>query len=174
MVQVSLRGARIAATVCGFAALAVFSYPSPAQEATPAPDAAQVSAAKELVTAMDARGQALRSLEQLRQALLMRIQSTEPSKAVGFAAYTEKEMDPQSARVQGFLSDLENIAVQFYARNFTPDEMKAIGEFQKSAAGRKFNEKTPELGGLIATRMGQFQTELIKAVQQGAAGAKAN
>ena len=48
------------------------------------------------------------------------------------------------------------------------------GDVDKPRILGAFNEKTPELGGLIATRMGQFQTELIKAVQQGAAGAKAN
>jgi hypothetical protein len=48
--------------------------------------------------------------------------------------------------------------------------MKAIATFQQSVAGRKFNKLTPELGGLIAKRMGQFQTDLIKAVQKGAAG----
>jgi hypothetical protein len=141
-----------------------------AQEVTAAPDAQHVEAAKELVAAMDAKGQAMTSLEQLRQALIMRIQASDPKKVVGFTAYTEKEMDPNGARVRDFLTDMENIAVQFYARTFSVEEMKAIATFQKSDAGRKFNQKTPELGGLIAARMGRFQTELIKAVEQGAAG----
>jgi hypothetical protein len=147
-----------------------FGGPVIAQEASPEPDAAHVAAAKDLVTAMDAKSQALSSLEQLRQALIMRMQASEPKKVVGFTAYTDKEMDPNGPRVKSFLSDMENIAVQFYARNFSPEEMKAIATFQQSAAGRKFNKLTPELGGLIAKRMGQFQTDLIKAVQKGAAG----
>ena len=141
-----------------------------AQQATPEPDAAHVAAATELVSAMDAKTQALTSVEQLRQALIMRIQASEPKKVVGFTAYADKEMRPDSPLVKQFLTDMENIAVQFYARNFTPDEMKAIAVFQKSEAGRKFNRVTPELGGLIATRMGRFQTDVIKAIEQGAAG----
>lgn len=163
--------ARLSGLFCivAISALAL-AAPLAAQEATPQPDAAHVAAAEDLVKAMDARGQTLASLAQLRQALIMRIQASEPKKVVGFTAYTEKEMDPNGPRVMTFLSDMENIAVQFYARNFSPDEMKAIAAFQQSEAGRKFNKLTPELGGLIATRMGKFQSELIKAVEKGAAG----
>ena len=160
------RGSVLACIIAAFA----FAGPVLAQEASPEPDAARVAAAKDLVKAMDARGQTLASLEQLRQALIMRIQASEPRKAVGFIAYTDKEMDPNGPRVSSFLSDMENIAVQFYARNFTPEEMQAIAAFQQSDAGRKFNKLTPELGGLIAVRMGRFQSDLIKAVEQGAAG----
>lgn len=154
---------------CTMVALACL-HAAIAQEKSPEPDAAHVTAARELVAAMDANGQALASLEQLRQALIMRIQANEPKKVVGFTAYADKEMDPNGPRVKGFLADMENIAVQFYARGFTPEEMKAIAAFQASDAGRKFNKLTPELGGLIATRMGQFQTELLKAIEKGAAG----
>ncbi len=155
--------------LAGIIAVLALAAPVIAQDATPEPDAARVSAAKELVKAMDARAQTLASLAQLRQALIMRIQASEPKKAVGFTAYTDKEMDPNGPRVTTFLSDMENIAVQFYARNFTLDEMKAISAFQQSDAGRKFNNLTPELGGLIAARMGKFQSDLIKAVEKGAA-----
>ncbi|MCC0008045.1 MAG: DUF2059 domain-containing protein [Hyphomicrobiaceae bacterium] len=152
--------------VAGVLALAA---PAFSQEATPPPDPANVAAAQDMVKAMDARGQALASIAQLRQALVMHVQANEPNKVVGFTAYTDKELDPQGPRVAGFLSDLENIAVQFYARNFSIEEMKSIAAFQASEAGRKFNKLTPELGGLVATRMGQFQTDLIKAVEKGAA-----
>lgn len=147
-----------------------FAGPLLAQQATPEPDATRVAAARELVAAMDANAQALASVEQLRQALIMRMQATEPKKVVGFTAYADKEMAPNSARVKEFLTDMENLAVQFYARNFTPEEMKSVAAFQQSEAGRKFNKLTPELGGLIATRMGQFQSDVIKAVEKGAAG----
>lgn len=144
--------------------------PLAAQQATPEPDAGHVTAAQELVSAMDAKGQALSSIEQLRQALVMRIQASEPKKVVGFTAYADKEMSPDSPHVKQFLADMDNIAVQFYARNFTPQEMKAIAAFQQSPAGRKFNKVTPELGGLIASRMGQFQSEVIQAIEKGSAG----
>lgn len=160
--------ARLPGIVLLAATLALAS-PVSAQEATPPPDPANVAAAQELVKAMDARGQALASIAHLRQALIMRMQANEPGKVVGFTAYTDKELDPAGPRVSGFLSDMENIAVQFYARSFSIDEMKAISTFQASEAGRKFNTLTPELGGLIATRMSQFQSDLIKAVEKGAA-----
>lgn len=156
----------LAAILCSL----VSAAPLVAQQATADPDAAHVTAAKELVSAMDANTQALASVEQLRQALIMRMQASEPAKVVGFTAYADKEMSPGSPRVKAFLADMENIAVQFYARNFTPEEMKTIAAFQQSPAGRKFNKLTPELGGLIASRMGQFQSDVIKAIEKGAAG----
>lgn len=167
---------RMVSAICGLAVtvmmVAGFGAGVQAQvTAATEPDAGQIAAAKDLVKAMDAEGQARSSLEQLRQALIARVQASEPSKAVGYSAYADKAMQPDSALVKSFLSDIDNMAVQFYARNFTPDEMKAIGVFQSSEAGRKFNKLTPELGGLIAARMGQFQSDLIKAVEKGAAGA---
>ncbi|MFV0367396.1 MAG: DUF2059 domain-containing protein [Hyphomicrobiaceae bacterium] len=138
-------------------------------QATPEPDAKHVAAAEALVKAMDARGQTLASIERLKQALIMRIRANEPQKAVGFTAYTDRELDPNGERVQKFLSEMNNIAVQFYARNFTPQEMQAIAQFQQSAAGRKYNQIMPELGGLIAQRMNKFQAEVLQAVHQGAA-----
>lgn len=165
---------RVVLAMCGLAVMAMMmaggSDRVQAQvTATAEPDAAHIAAARELVKAMDAQGQARASLEQLRQALIARVQASEPAKAVGYSAYADKAMQPDGPLVKGFLSDLDNMAVQFYARNFTPDEMTAIGAFQSSEAGRKFNKLTPELGGLIAARMGQFQSDLIKAVEKGAA-----
>ena len=150
--------------------------PAPPQqvqaEATPDPDAKHIAAAEALVQAMDARGQTLASIERLRQALIMRVQASEPKKAVGFTAYADRELDPNGARVKTFLSDMNNIAVQFYARNFSPEEMQSIADFQQSPAGQKYNQLTPELGGLIAQRMNKFQTEVLQAVHQGAASAQ--
>lgn len=134
------------------------------------PDAARVAAARDLVKAMDAEGQTRGSLAQLRQALIARMQASEPAKVVGFTAYVDKEMRTDGPLVKDFLADLDAMAVQFYARNFTPEEMKAIAAFQMSEAGRKFNALTPELGGLVAARMNRFQSDLIKAVEKGAAG----
>lgn len=167
---------RVVLALCGFAVTMIVAASTGDRALAQAtarvePDASHVAAARDLVKAMDAEGQARASLEQLRQALIARVQASEPAKAPGYAAYADKAMQPDGALVKGFLSDLDNMAVQFYARNFTPDEMKAIGVFQSSAAGRKFNKLTPELGGLIAARMGQFQSEFIKAVEKGAAAA---
>ncbi|HRY06990.1 MAG TPA: DUF2059 domain-containing protein [Hyphomicrobiaceae bacterium] len=161
--------ALVCVLACGLCSV-WFAAPLVAQQATPEPDDAHVVAARELVVAMDAKAQTLTSVAQLRQALIMRMQATEPKKVVGFTAYADKEMAAGSPRVTQFLADIENIAVQFYARNFTPEEMKAIAAFQHSPAGRKFNKLTPELGGLIASRMGQFQSDVIKAIEKGAAG----
>ncbi|MGD9669722.1 MAG: DUF2059 domain-containing protein [Hyphomicrobiaceae bacterium] len=166
MKRTVIRISALALVLCG----AAFAGPLVAEQATSEPDAARVAAAGDLVHAMDANGQALASVEQLRQALVMRMQATEPKKVVGFTAYADKQMGPDSPRVKEFLADMENIAVQFYARNFTTGEMEAIAAFQQSDAGRKFNKLTPELGGLIAARMGQFQSDVIKAIEKGAAG----
>lgn len=132
-------------------------------------DPARVAAARDLVAAMDARNQAQASIVQLKQALIMRIQASDPKRTVGFAAYAEREMDPNGPRVQALVAELENSAVSFYAHYFAPEEMAQIAAFQRSAAGRKFTQYMPELGAVIGQRMGQFQVEVMQAVEQGAA-----
>lgn len=143
---------------------------APASEASPAPiDPATLAAAEKLVAAMGAEDQAKTTIASLKQALIGYTQSNEPSKVVGFTAYADKELAPGSPRVTGYLADVARLAAEFYARRFSVEELNAITAFQSSAAGRKFQAQTPELGAAIAERTMQFQSDLIRTIQQGAA-----
>lgn len=135
------------------------------------PDAARLTAARALVAALGGRDQASSTVDRLRSALIANIQSQQPAKAVGFAAYAEKVMAPDGDIVGKYLGDVESLAVNFYARRFSAEELAAITAFQTSPAGRKFQAVTPELGQQIAARTMQLQGEVIRRIEQGAAGA---
>lgn len=143
---------------------------APAAPAAAAVDPARQAAAEALVAAMGAADQARATIEHLRQALIAHTQATEPAKVIGFAAYADRELAPGSPRMTSYLSEVSKLASNFYAARFTVEEMNAIAAFQKSEAGRKFQALTPELGGQIAERTMRFQADLIRAIQQGAAG----
>ncbi|MCB1519984.1 MAG: DUF2059 domain-containing protein [Hyphomicrobiaceae bacterium] len=133
------------------------------------PDAARLEAAKALVAAIGGGEQARATVENLKKALIANIQASVPAQAVGFAAYAEAEMKPDSPRVVKYLADVESLAVNFYARRFTAEEMQAIAAFQTSPAGRKFQALTPELGSQIAARTMLFQGDVIRTIEKGAA-----
>ncbi len=176
--SIGLRQAFVAAVLSATtAASALAQQPAPsaapaaaAAEAAPAPiDPATLTAAEKLVAAMGAEDQAKSTIASLKQALIGYTQSNEPSKVIGFTAYADKELAPGSPRVMQYLADVAKLAAEFYARRFSVDELNAITAFQSSAAGRKFQAQTPELGAAIAERTMQFQSDLIRTIQQGAA-----
>lgn len=140
----------------------------PAEAPKPA-DPAAIAAAEKLVAAMGAEDQARATIDSLKRALIGHTQATEPAKVVGFTAYADKELAPGSPRVTQYLGEVSRLAVAYYAQRFTVEEMNAIAAFQTSAAGRKFQALTPELGAAIAERTMQFQSDLIRTIQQGAA-----
>ena len=118
---------------------------------------------------MGAEDQARATIDSLKRALIGHTQATEPAKVVGFTAYADKELAPGSPRVTQYLGEVSRLAVAYYAQRFTVEEMNAIAAFQTSPAGRKFQALTPELGAAIAERTMQFQSDLIRTIQQGAA-----
>lgn len=170
-----LRFALATAAMAAFTATqALAQQPAPAAPAAPAADSAPIdpatlAAAEKLVAAMGAEDQAKTTIASLKQALIGYTQSNEPSKVIGFTAYADKELAPGSPRVMQYLADVAKLAAEFYARRFSVDELNAITAFQSSAAGRKFQAQTPELGAAIAERTMQFQSDLIRTIQQGAA-----
>lgn len=143
--------------------------PPAAAEAPKPADPAAIAAAEKLVAAMGAEDQARATIDSLKRALIGHMQSTEPAKVVGFTAYADKELAAGSPRVTQYLGEVSRLAVAYYAQRFTVEEMNAIAAFQTSPAGRKFQALTPELGAAIAERTMQFQSDLIRTIQQGAA-----
>lgn len=132
-------------------------------------DAQRIAAATALVAAMGAEDQGRVTIQQLKDALIAHMQATEPAKVVGFTAYAERELAPNSPRVQAYLADVSRLAIDFYSSFFSVEEMNAVTAFQRSEPGRKFQALTPQLGGAVASRTMQFQSELIQAINQGAA-----
>ena len=112
----------------------------------------------------------VRGLERRDDVELVRIDpALRKDPAARLAAYAEAEMKPDSPRVVKYLADVESLAVNFYARRFTAEEMQAIAAFQTSPAGRKFQALTPELGSQIAARTMLFQGDVIRTIEKGAA-----
>ncbi len=128
-------------------------------------DPARIAAAKELLDAMGGASQLQASITQLREALSKDMGEREPTKAKEFAAFLDKEASPESARVKTLMSGIDEAATAFYAERFTAEEMKAIAEFLKSVAGRKFQELTPQLAALVGPRLMAFQKQLIADLQ---------
>mgnify|MGYP000497541315 FL=1 len=151
--------------------LAGLAAPLAAQQPPPA-DPARIAAAQALVSAMGGDMHARATIEGLKNALAKHMQAREPAKAIGFSAYLEKELAPNNPRVTSYMGDVARIAVEFYAQRFTTEELNQITTFQNSEAGRKFQALTPEVGQAIAERTMQFQADLIRTVEQGAAAPK--
>ncbi len=165
----SLKALSIPATAA--AILMVLAAQLAAQQPVPA-DPQRIAAAQALVNAMGGEMHARATIEGLKNALVKHVQASEPAKVIGFTAYMEKELAPNSPRVTSYMGDVARIAVDFYAQRFTAEELNQITAFQNSQAGRKFQALTPEVGQAIAERTMQFQADLIRAVEQGAAAPK--
>lgn len=166
--SLTIVAAALATATATFTPLVAQQQP-PAAEAQKPADPAAIAAAEKLVAAMGAEDQARATIDSLKRALIGHTQATEPAKVVGFTAYADKELAPGSPRVTQYLGEVSRLAVAYYAQRFTVEEMNAIAAFQTSAAGRKFQALTPELGAAIAERTMQFQSDLIRTIQQGAA-----
>ncbi len=143
----------------GLAALGI------AGTASAGPDPARVAAAAELIAAMGGAGQVQASIGQLREALAKDMGERAPEKAKEFADYLGKEAGAESARVKALLAGIEEQATAFYAERFTAEELKAVAAFQGSAAGRKFQELTPQLAAIVGPRLMEFQKKLIEDLQ---------
>lgn len=128
-------------------------------------DPARAAAAKELIEAMGGASQVLASVGQLRDALSKDMGEREPTKAKAFSEFLQKEASPESARVKALIAGIGEAAISFYAGRFSAEEMAAIAEFQKSAAGRKFQELTPQLAAVVGPRLMAFQKQLIEDLQ---------
>ena len=66
-----------------------------------------------------------------------------------------------------YLADVEEAAAAFYAERFTVEELKAVADFQRSPAGRKFQTETPQLMSVMIPRITKFQQGLIEDMQKG-------
>lgn len=136
-----------------------------AEAAVAEADPARTSAAKEMLEAMGGAKQIEASISQLRDALSKDMGAREPTKAKEFADYLQKETSTESERVKSLMAGVEDAATAFYAERFTAEELTAIAAFQKSEAGRKFQELTPQLAAIVGPRLMEFQKKLIEDLQ---------
>lgn len=154
-------------------AAAFLASPLLAEDAK-APDPARAAAAKELVDTMGNTAQAQASIEQFVAALVSDIASKDEKLAKPAELFLRLETQPDKPRVKAYIAETEKLATDFYAERFTTDEMKAIVAFQKSDAGRKFQNLTPELvGAKLVPRITQFQQQLLIDMQKGISGGAA-
>lgn len=146
------------------AAILIAVSPSAMAQSTP-PDAARIAAAEALVTAMGGDDQASTSVTAFVDAINADLRQKLPQKAPALEAYLKAETATDKSRIKELLADLKKLAVDFYATRFTVEEMQSIAAFQKSPAGRKFQETTPRLMTLLAGRMQDFQGTLMRDLQ---------
>lgn len=139
------------------------AFPAAAQTAPP--DTERMAAAEELVTSMGGDDQGRASVAAFVDAINAELRQKVPDKAPVLEAYLKTEAAPDKPRTTELLADLKKLAVGFYAERFTTEELKALSAFQKSPAGRKFQEATPRLMTLLAGRMLDFQSTLMRDLQ---------
>lgn len=151
--------------------MAVTVVPARAQDAPKAEaakaDPARVAAAKDLLQAMGGIEQARASISQFVEALIAEITSKDQSISGPASLFLRSETQPDRPRVKQFLAGVEEAAAGFYAERFTAEELKTIADFQRSAAGKKFQAETPQLMGVMIPRMTAFQQGLIEDMQKG-------
>lgn len=158
--------ARLMPRALALAALLLLTLPAAGAFAqAAAPDPARLAAAQELVASMGGDDQARASVTAFVDAINADLRQKVPQKAPALEAFLKGELAADKPRLKELLADLQNLAVTFYAERFTVDELKAIAAFQKSAAGRKFQETTPRLMTLLAARMQDFQGSLMRDLQ---------
>lgn len=158
--------ARMMPRALALAALLLLTLPAAGAFAQAgAPDAARLAAAQELVASMGGDDQARASVTAFVDAINADLRQKVPQKASALEAFLKGELAADKPRLKELLADLQKLAVTFYAERFTLDELKAVTAFQKSAAGRKFQETTPRLMTLLAGRMQDFQGSLMRDLQ---------
>ena len=139
-----------------------------AQEAAkPAADPQRLAAAKDLLVAFGGLDQAKASIPQFVDMLVADIKQRDDKIAAPAEYFLRTETEVGKPRVTAYLAEVEAAATQFYAERFTVEEMKAIADFHKSAAGKKFQAETPKLLGLMVPMMGKFQQSLIEDMSKG-------
>jgi uncharacterized protein len=120
-------------------AMAVVVQPVAAQQ--PAPAAANVAAAEELLTTMGMTKQFDAVIPMMMQQMRQIIVQSNP--AAG------KEIDDVVKAITAKFSARKNevvpLAAQVYARRLTIEDMKAMTAFFKTPAGQRFVEMTPQL-----------------------------
>ena len=139
----------------------------PATAAAAKVDPARIAAAKDLLQAMGGGDQARASIGQFVEALILEIRQKDESVAAPASLFLRSETQPDRPRVKTYLADVEEAAATFYAERFTVEELKAVADFQRSAAGRKFQAETPQLMSVMIPRITKFQQGLIEDMQKG-------
>ncbi len=129
-------GMRRTALALGFAAsIVVASASAYAQE----PTEAHLTAAREVITAVGATDVYDAILPAAAQALKTELINKDPNlQDIITATVDETALTLASRR-----KDLETEAARAYANSFTQEELKAISDFYKSAAGLKFKNEAP-------------------------------
>jgi hypothetical protein len=108
-----------------------------ARAQSPSPDA--LAAARELVETMH--------LDDQLKAILPAVFKNMKASVVQGRAEVEREYDALVPIImngfQARASEIVEAAVIIYARNFSPDDLRALNQFYKSEVGQRFLQKTP-------------------------------
>ncbi len=156
------------------ASLMAVSYPVLAETAVgpdvavpkvaPAPEV--LAAAKAVIDASGGRGEALKAMSSIKGTYLAQLRGQDPAMIEKVQGILAKLMDEKNPQIAAYLEEMEASAIDFYATRFTADELKAIGAFQVSPAGKKFRAIVPELMAAMQPPMMRFQQALSQELQR--------
>ena len=117
----------------------VFGAVRPASSQVPAPDA--VAAARELVETMRATDQLKMLFPMIMQQLKPAIVQNRPEVEKDYDSAMPQILAAANARMAEFVDSI----AQVYARHFTGDELRQLGQFYKTPTGQKFIEIMPKI-----------------------------
>jgi len=130
------------------------------------PDDARLAAAKAVIDSSGGRTETLRYMNQTKAALVTQMRNQDPAAAERAGKQLDEFLTDSNPKIQAFLDEMQGVAINFYASNFTTDELNTIATFQASSAGTKFRAVIPELMASMAAPMFRFQHELMSVVQK--------
>jgi uncharacterized protein len=146
-----------AAIAAGLAGL-----PSQAQRA---PDPAQLAAARELFEASGGVGAAERVVEEIIAGMVNQMRQANPAAAAEFERVMRTILSPRSPKVQAYFNDIMEVTTNFYAENFTIEELRDLTAFQRSAVGQKFQRMLPQAMARMGPALMKFQASVAPDVQ---------
>jgi hypothetical protein len=136
--------------------------PSQAQRA---PDPARLAAARELVEASGSVSAAERVVEEMIAGMANQVRQTQPAAAAEFERVMRTILSPQSPKVQAYFNEIMEVTTNFYAENFTIEELRDLTAFQRSAVGQKFQKVLPQAMARMGPALMKFQASVTPDVQ---------
>jgi len=130
------------------------------------PDQARLAAAKAVIDSAGGRAETLRYMNQTKAALVTQMRNQDPAAAERAQKQLDEFLTDANPKVVAFLDEMQGLAINFYASNFSTEELNTIAAFQASSAGTKFRAVVPELMASMAAPMFRFQHELMAVVQK--------
>jgi len=142
-------------------AAGLWVLPSEAQR----PDAARMTAARDLVEATGGVAMAEKAIDEMLAGIISSMRQSNPGAAADFERVMRTILSPSSPKVKAYLQEIMDVTVNLYAEKFTVDEMKELAAFHRSPVGKKFQNVVPEAMSRMAPAMMKFQTNIMPDVQ---------